>query len=132
MMARKQRMNCTGWNRSRIAVVDRVCEVPGRVWKRLCTMVWLVVTPFAMTGCYDRQELEQQAFVSVLGVDKAPDGLIDCTFRIALPVNPTGGGGGNRPSRWLARSLSPFVRTVLTRRWCWRPDRLNGTSRFRI
>ncbi|MFB5191615.1 Ger(x)C family spore germination protein [Alicyclobacillus fastidiosus] len=71
-----------------------MCKAPGRVWKRLCTLVWLIITPFAMTGCYDRQELEQQAFVSVLGVDKAPDGLIDCTFRIALPVNPTGGGGG--------------------------------------
>ncbi|MCL6515360.1 Ger(x)C family spore germination protein [Alicyclobacillus sp.] len=45
------------------------------------------------SGCYDRQELEQQAFVTTLGIDKAPDGLIDCTFRIALPENPASGGG---------------------------------------
>lgn len=59
----------------------------------------LVAAPLGVTGCYDRQELEQQAFVAVLGVDKAPGNLIDCTFRIALPVNPSSGGstGGQEP-----------------------------------
>lgn len=52
----------------------------------------LACTSFA-TGCYDRQELEEQAFVTALGIDKAPNGLIDCTFRIALPHNPNAGGG---------------------------------------
>ncbi|WP_206916431.1 Ger(x)C family spore germination protein [Alicyclobacillus suci] len=64
------------------------------IWKRIWATACLIITPFAMTGCYDRQELEQQAFVTVLGVDQAPNGLIDCTFRIALPVNPASGGGG--------------------------------------
>lgn len=57
-----------------------------------------------MTGCYDRQELESQAFVTTLGVDKAPDGQIDCTFRIALPKNPSSGGGGGGGGQPLAGS----------------------------
>nr|WP_326492674.1 Ger(x)C family spore germination protein [Alicyclobacillus dauci] len=62
--------------------------------KRICATVCICVAPLAVTGCYDRQELEQQAFVSVLGVDKAPGGLIDCTFKIAQPISPSGGAGG--------------------------------------
>lgn len=57
----------------------------------------LVVGSVTSTGCYDRQELEQQAFVSILGIDKAPNGLIDCTFTLAVPTSPTGGGGGKPP-----------------------------------
>jgi spore germination protein KC len=53
----------------------------------------LAALPFSLSGCYDRQELEQQAFVSEVGFDAAPGGLLDCTFHIALPVNPSGGGG---------------------------------------
>ena len=58
---------------------------------------WLVVLIvfFTTTGCYDREELEQQAFVTEMGIDQAPGGLIDCTLRIATPTNSaTGGGGG--------------------------------------
>lgn len=59
--------------------------------KLLTGLCVLACTVFA-TGCYDRQELEEQAFVMTLGIDKAPNGLIDCTFRIALPQNPNAGG----------------------------------------
>lgn len=63
---------------------------------------WFFITTVAVsswlsTGCYDRQELEQQAFVSVLGIDKAPGGLLDCTFIIAVPTNPAGGGSSKPP-----------------------------------
>lgn len=59
----------------------------------------LAAIPFGTSGCFDREELEQQAFVSVLGVDAAPDNLVDCTFRIAKPANPSPGGdkGGMKP-----------------------------------
>ncbi len=67
--------------------------------------------PFALSGCYDRQELEQQAFVTTLGLDKAPDGQLDCTFRIAVPVNPASGSSKedskkNGPITIHARSVS--------------------------
>jgi Ger(x)C family germination protein len=55
----------------------------------------VLVLSFFTTACFDRQELEQQAFVTTLGVDKAPGGMVDCTFRIALPVNAAGGGSAN-------------------------------------
>ena len=61
--------------------------------KKWTLMLVLVLASFASTGCYDRQELEQQAFVSILGIDKAPNGLIDCTFTLSVPTSPTGGGG---------------------------------------
>lgn len=57
-------------------------------------VVIVVVGSFALTGCYDREELEHQAFITTLGLDEAPGGLVDCTLRIALPVNNAGGGGG--------------------------------------
>jgi len=56
----------------------------------------VVAGSFATTGCFDREELEQQAFVTALGIDEAPGGLVDCTLRIALPVNNTGGGSGGK------------------------------------
>ncbi|GGI97058.1 hypothetical protein GCM10010885_03300 [Alicyclobacillus cellulosilyticus] len=46
------------------------------------------------TGCFDRKELEQQAFVTSLGIDEAPQGQVDCTLRIALPQSNNGGTGG--------------------------------------
>lgn len=55
-------------------------------------MAAVMCAPLFLGGCFDRQELEGQAFVSTLGIDKAPGGLVDCTFRIALPVNPSAGG----------------------------------------
>lgn len=63
---------------------------------RITAFCIMFITPFLTTGCYDRQELEQQAFVTILGVDAAPGGLIDCTFRIALPTNPSSAGGGGK------------------------------------
>lgn len=68
-------------------------------WVRICIVFMMLMIPFGLSGCYDRTELEQQAFVSVLGIDKAPQGLIDCTFRFAQPVNPTGSSsqGGTEP-----------------------------------
>lgn len=80
---------------------------------RWLTLALVGLMPLATTGCYDRQELEQQAFVSVLGIDKAPGGLIDCTFRIAQPVNPTGASSrsgqqplaGKEPITVRARSI---------------------------
>ncbi|MDI9260027.1 Ger(x)C family spore germination protein [Alicyclobacillus sendaiensis] len=84
-----------------------------RAASRWLTLGLALFAPWATTGCYDRQELEQQAFVSVLGIDKAPGGLIDCTFRIAQPVNPTGASSrsgaqplaGKEPVTVRARSI---------------------------
>jgi spore germination protein KC len=64
----------------------------------VATVFSLVVAAMALTGCYDRQELESQAFVTALGIDSAPNGMVDCTFRFALPQTPSGGGSGSSSS----------------------------------
>lgn len=61
-------------------------------------VVLVVVSSLATTGCYDRMELEQQAFVVALGIDQAPNHMIDCSFLLALPVSSgAGGASGQEP-----------------------------------
>ncbi|MCL6548778.1 MAG: Ger(x)C family spore germination protein, partial [Alicyclobacillus sp.] len=65
-------------------------------------------------GCFDRQELEEQAFVTSLAIDQAPGGLIDCTMRIALPKNQAtgaggGGGGGGGGGQTPMAGTAPFT-----------------------
>ena len=54
----------------------------------------LVFTP----GCWDRRELEDQAFVEAIGMDLAKNQQFAVTFRIAIPsktgLGQAGGGGG--------------------------------------
>lgn len=67
---------------------------PKRVWRSLLSLLLIVsLTMAACTGCYDRIELEGMAFVVSLGIDKAPDDMIDVTARIAVPSAQDGGGG---------------------------------------
>ncbi|WP_067931601.1 Ger(x)C family spore germination protein [Alicyclobacillus kakegawensis] len=47
------------------------------------------------TGCFDRQELEQLAFVTGVGLDRAPNGLLDVTLQIAAPQGHEGSNGGS-------------------------------------
>ena len=62
-------------------------------WRQTVVVLLMCALCTCVTGCYDRQELEQQAFVTALGIDKAPGNMIDFTLRFALPQNPAGGGG---------------------------------------
>lgn len=90
--------------RTQVMLMRWLGRVNGRIhatrqimYKKLCFSVVLLLGSLVSTGCYDRQELEQQAFVSVLGLDKAPGGLMDCTFVLAVPTNPAGGGSSKPP-----------------------------------
>lgn len=51
----------------------------------------LVLTPL-LTGCWDRRELEELAFVLALGLDRAPHG-VQVSAMIAIPSKMAGGGG---------------------------------------
>lgn len=51
----------------------------------------LVLTPL-LTGCWDRRELEELAFVLALGLDRAPRG-VQVSAMIAIPSKMAGGGG---------------------------------------
>ncbi|RIV28200.1 Ger(x)C family spore germination protein [Alicyclobacillaceae bacterium I2511] len=75
----------------------------GNLGRRTFTVASLILLiPFLLTGCYDRQELEQQAFVTALGIDKATPELYDFSFTIALPQNSSGLGGGQTGDQPLA------------------------------
>jgi len=82
---------------------------------KMLTAVSALAVGLLTSGCYDRQELEQQAFVTSIGIDAAPKGMVDCTFVIALPVNPAAGesGGGTdattKPLTFRAHSITEAV-----------------------
>lgn len=58
----------------------------------LLTVV-LILTPLAAAGCWDKRELEDQAFAQVIGVDHTPKGVV-LTVMFAIPRNLAGAGGG--------------------------------------
>lgn len=58
----------------------------------------LVVACSSLSGCYDRTELEEQAFLVSLGIDLAPKGLIQLTARLAVPSKLSGSGNGGSGS----------------------------------
>ena len=71
----------------------------------------LLFTP----GCWDRRELEDQAFVQTIGIDKAKNQQLAVTFRIAVPsktgLGQTGGGGGG--SEGSAAQKASLLTTVI-------------------
>lgn len=55
--------------------------------------LWLCLLPFLLAGCWDRIEVDEQAFVLALGIDQAEAGYL-VTAQVMRP-KPSGGGGGN-------------------------------------
>lgn len=53
--------------------------------KQTVRFVFAVISLILLTGCWDKFELEEHAYVVVLGLDKREDNLIDITFQIANP-----------------------------------------------
>ncbi|GIM46935.1 germination protein GerAC [Collibacillus ludicampi] len=56
-------------------------------------LILILLCPL-LSGCYDRVELEEMAFVVSMGFDKGPGDTIDVTARVAVPRKLTGGGSG--------------------------------------
>ncbi|WP_186576842.1 Ger(x)C family spore germination protein [Aquibacillus kalidii] len=66
---------------------------------RLKTIILIIMLiPLFLVGCYDKKELEQQAYVVAIGVDKTDEkGLYKFTFQIANPeVGSAIVGGGSQ------------------------------------
>lgn len=70
--------------------------------KLLSFFILLFFVPLCLGGCWDRKELEDQAFVLTMGIDKGKDNMLLVTLRIAIPsksgLGQTGGGGGGEGS----------------------------------
>ena len=63
-------------------------------------VLFIITFILLLTGCYDRIELEQQAYVIIIGVDKTDrDGIYEYTFQIANPeVGTSANGGSSEPA----------------------------------
>jgi len=55
-------------------------------------LLLLLMLPVLLTGCWDRRELEELAFVLMLGVDKGTQDRFNVTAAIAVPSKMAGGG----------------------------------------
>lgn len=67
--------------------------------KKTCLVILCsIVTSAAITGCWNRRELNDLAISTALGLDKGIGGNIIVTDQILYPmaVTPKGGGGGQR------------------------------------
>ncbi|MTV50185.1 Ger(x)C family spore germination protein [Heliobacillus mobilis] len=82
------------------------------------SLFFALLTLVLQTGCWDRNELENLAFVLTMGVDRSIDNQIDVIMRIAIPGNvagPTGKTGGEsisqttKPITITARSIPEAV-----------------------
>lgn len=81
----------------------------------------LLALTLAVSGCWDRREIETLAFVMTLGIDRASDGRnYTVTASIALPRQLRGGGGeggggtaqaggGAGTSRWLVTGTGETI-----------------------
>ncbi|MDB4867612.1 MAG: hypothetical protein JWR03_1945 [Cohnella sp.] len=81
---------------------------------RIAKIVWLCIFPiFLLTGCWDKFELEEQAYVVALGLDKASDNLLSVTFQIANPqVGST--NKGEAPNEPPSDSISFVVPDIIS------------------
>lgn len=47
-----------------------------------------------LTGCYDKKEVDDLAYVLALGIDKGKTNTLKVTLQYAVPSKLGGGGGG--------------------------------------
>lgn len=71
----------------------------------------LACVALLLGGCWDKLELEEQAFVVVLGLDKAPDGLVSVTFQVANPQvgSSDKGAAQNEPPSDIVTFAAPDI-----------------------
>lgn len=78
---------------------DRLLSCAARM---ACLLLLIILMLCLLAGCWSKVEIEQMAFISVVGIDRADDGDLLVSFQI---VNPRAlarggggaGGGGNEP-----------------------------------
>lgn len=61
--------------------------------KKLCMFFMTVILCFSIAGCYDGIEIDDQAYVIAMGLDKGKSNFLRMTLQIALPAAI---GGGSR------------------------------------
>ncbi|OMF23697.1 hypothetical protein BK132_25795, partial [Paenibacillus sp. FSL H8-0259] len=64
-----------------------------RIRKVLTTCIPLLVLPMLLSGCWERKELNELAFVLALGLDKAESGY-KVSMQVVIPSSITSQGAG--------------------------------------
>ncbi len=85
--------------------------------RKLASLLIVMLLSASLAGCWDKRELEQQAFVTSLAIDQGSlDDTFIWTFRIAPPRQLAGGVGsvgGNQPSSTLVSVEAPTLHAAL-------------------
>ncbi|MFZ5942768.1 MAG: Ger(x)C family spore germination protein [Bacillota bacterium] len=88
----------------------------GKAVRSLFAMLFLIT--IILSGCWDRQEINQIGFAVGLGIDKDGEDYV-VTTQLALPSMLEGGGGGEEPPVWVVggkgRTIFEAIRDVNTR-----------------
>ncbi|MBZ4654778.1 MAG: Germination protein Ger(X)C family [Peptococcaceae bacterium] len=82
-------------------------------------LLGVLILSFLLTGCWNRQEINEIGFAVGLGVDKA-EKLYQVTTQLALPAKlAEGGGGGEEPPVWVVsgqgKTIFEAIRDINTR-----------------
>ncbi|MHB8170561.1 MAG: Ger(x)C family spore germination protein [Thermincolia bacterium] len=83
--------------------------------KKLASLMILVLLTSTLSGCWDRRELEELAFVLTIGVDQGTQGRYLWTFQIAIPRQLAGGqsgGGGGGDGKSSTTTISVESTTI--------------------
>lgn len=65
--------------------------------KKIQYILIILVIMLVLTGCWDRTEVNDLAFITATGIDKLDDNLFQVSVQVPLPSamgGPSGGGGG--------------------------------------
>ncbi|NLC68601.1 MAG: Ger(x)C family spore germination protein [Clostridiaceae bacterium] len=62
--------------------------------RRICLIFLSAVLMLAATGCYDRHEIDEMAYVMAIGLDKGKTSELKMTLQFAVPIMTGSGGGG--------------------------------------
>ncbi|HHW70674.1 MAG TPA: hypothetical protein GX392_04950 [Clostridiales bacterium] len=60
------------------------------IWKNVTLVIILFVIILFLCGCWDQIEIEKNAFILGIGLDKSEDGLLNITYQIAVPSGVKG------------------------------------------
>lgn len=53
-------------------------------------LLFLLLVPLLLTGCYDRKELDDLAYVIAIGIDKGEGKNLDITYQVSIPLKLSG------------------------------------------
>lgn len=87
-------------------------------------IMFILMSCFLLTGCWDRNELNEIALVRGIGIDILNNGHIEVSVEISVPKAPSGSGGGGESDGMAQGSGGITLPTVRTGRGVTIPDAL--------